>query len=1052
MVRFGRVLRWAVATVAVPAVVVVPAVKDWALRHPLLAVAGALAWEAGVLLVAGLERVTRAARESWVRQISDAFERWSGQRLSRYEQRYRRYVLSRVRFVDGKGLATAGDFTLELDQVYVDVGLTPRPLHQVGTGVVGSPPDDTERRMAIQELLQQSYGSVLAVVGGPGSGKTTLLHFVARGTARAQHLPRPVPVFLELRDVGGRLEARPTLPELLEQVMADLVGPAPAGWWEAQLRRGRCVVLLDGLDEVATDKVRGAAGRWIEDQLAAYPDNDFVITSRPQGYENAQVTGARLLHVRPLTREQVRRFLQQWYRAAIRAATFSATEPVTADEIERLATADAVDLLARLAGNPALYQLTANPLLLTMMCNVHRYRGALPGSRADLYSEICQVMLWRRQEARRQAVMLTGPAKLRLLAAVAFAMMDRRVAYLHRDRVTAVLRDAHRRGKGSVGPAELLADFTANGLLVERERDEFAFAHLTFQEYLAARYLRDQNRLQVAVDSVADPWWREVIVFSVADGNADEVVRACLDHNTVPSLTLAFDCAATDADLSEELRDELEAVVDRAFRDKAGPAEQRLVAGVLIGRHLGTTAQIPSGTMFCLAPVPTSIWWLYCREAEVSAPDAPCPADGRRPEPVRGVHGVDILKLPEWLDEIVATGGGLGYRLPDETELREFFRQQAELGTPAPVASAWALPASPRDVPRLVTNPAVAVPRFTLREEIVAGVVADVARWCADGIWLTSGLRAFGDARRSALWTSKGGSRLRDADDARRGFLRFVHEHIDGPVRLTREDSRLLDQDRDLDLALAVTHRHISGIARETVRRVALTDEDLTADVDDDTDDFIDDRGLIGPVMDPSLAGDPQRFREELRARTATHTDRADLRVDLDLALAPEQAPARPEGSQLFAAIGAVLAERLVARLEKPSPGVHWEKDLIESLVRLVGDIEEGRPSPPDSEAVVELIRRAAAGVAAECALSLAEARLASALSSSTMLLSRPIGPESAALGEIRLAALLLAGAALEEGRKFVAGELHSVALGAMLIRLRQDVPEFLEGVFVVRA
>ncbi|WP_426501902.1 hypothetical protein ACPPVO_30055 [Dactylosporangium sp. McL0621] len=120
--------------------------------------------------------------------------------------------------------------------------------------------------------------------------------------------------------------------------------------------------------------------------------------------------------------------------------------------------------------------------------------------------------------------------------------------------------------------------------------------------------------------------------------------------------------------------------------------------------------------------------------------------------------------------------------------------------------------------------------------------------------------------------------------------------------------------------------------------------------------------------------------------------------------------------------------------------------------MRLVGDIEEGRPSPPDSEAVVELVRRAAAGVAAECSLSLAEARLASALSNSTELLSRPIGPESAALGEIRPAALLLAGAALEEGRRFVAGELHGVALGAMLIRLRQDVSEFLEGVFVVRA
>ncbi len=47
----------------------------------------------------------------------------------------------------------------------------------------------------------------------------------------------------------------------------------------------------------------------------------------------------------------------------------------------------------RLDGAPGLYDLTVNPLLLTMIATVHRYRGALPGSRVDLNGEICQVML-----------------------------------------------------------------------------------------------------------------------------------------------------------------------------------------------------------------------------------------------------------------------------------------------------------------------------------------------------------------------------------------------------------------------------------------------------------------------------------------------------------------------------------------------------------------------------------------------------------------------------------------------------------------------------------
>jgi hypothetical protein len=43
-----------------------------------------------------------------------------------------------------------------------------------------------------------------------------------------------------------------------------------------------------------------------------------------------------------------------------------------------------------------------------MIATVHRYRGALPGSRVDLYGEICQVMLWRRQEAKNLPIAPDG--------------------------------------------------------------------------------------------------------------------------------------------------------------------------------------------------------------------------------------------------------------------------------------------------------------------------------------------------------------------------------------------------------------------------------------------------------------------------------------------------------------------------------------------------------------------------------------------------------------------------------------------------------------------
>ena len=118
------------------------------------------------------------------------------------------------------------------------------------------------------------------------------------------------------------------------------------------------------------------------------------------------------------------------------------------------ASESAARLAALLRDHPALYDLAVNPLLLTMIATAHRYRGALPGSRADLYGEICQVLLSRRVQAKDLPELLSWPAKQTLLAALAYQMMRDHVSELPADRVTrdprappgALPRVGHRRG------------------------------------------------------------------------------------------------------------------------------------------------------------------------------------------------------------------------------------------------------------------------------------------------------------------------------------------------------------------------------------------------------------------------------------------------------------------------------------------------------------------------------------------------------------------------------------------------------------------------------
>ncbi|MGH8922677.1 MAG: NACHT domain-containing protein, partial [Actinomycetes bacterium] len=170
------------------------------------------------------------------------------------------------------------------------------------------------------------------------------------------------------------------------------------------------------------------------------------------------------LQVRSFTDDQVTRFVLGWYLAVERHSTGA-----TGHDLELRAEAAADDLLRRLAAAPALYELTINPLLLTMIAIVHRHCGALPGSRADLYGQICQAMLWRRQEAKTLPVLPEGKKKEAVLGRLAFAMMCWLVCDLPRADVLTEIRPGLRRMSRQLTAEEVLTDIVSNGLLIERE-------------------------------------------------------------------------------------------------------------------------------------------------------------------------------------------------------------------------------------------------------------------------------------------------------------------------------------------------------------------------------------------------------------------------------------------------------------------------------------------------------------------------------------------------------------------------------------------------------
>jgi energy-coupling factor transporter ATP-binding protein EcfA2 len=590
--------------------------------------------------------------------------------FGRFGSRYRKYLAGTLRYVDLKGLAIVGAHSPTLEDVFVDVSLAPRPPHDVPADVLGDVPQDITHRYSLLELLDERQPTVLAITGPPGSGKTTLLRHVAlhlSGTARRAR--REVAVFIALRDHAQRIADDPavTLPSVWCSSLGPLNSPAASGWLERRLRRGRCVILLDGLDEVATTVRRQQVASWIEDQISIHPRNDYVVTARPHGYRSAGIAGATVMQTRPFTRDQTARFIHAWYRATERHATGE-----EGPAVDSLARSSAEDLLERLQATPALHDFAANPLLLTMIVNVHRYRGQLPGSRADLYSEMCQVMLWRRQAAKRLPLDgVAGPTRQRLLAELAYVLMTERVRDVSAARATEILQPALDRIVADCGCEDLLHDTAAGGFLIEREAGRYSFAHLTFQEYLAARHIHERGLLDVLTRNVSDDWWRETTLLYAGGNKIDQIIEACLTENTVPALALAFDCLDVEPEISVQLRDRLAGLLRDAFGPDSPSGRRELVASVLTAGTGRSTIVSRSGARVCLRPVPGAAYALFVDETGTPAPDGAALPDPGSTDPATGIWEQDAVAFVRWINSLPANLGGRRYEIPDIADVAD---------------------------------------------------------------------------------------------------------------------------------------------------------------------------------------------------------------------------------------------------------------------------------------------------------------------------------------------------------------------------------------------
>jgi hypothetical protein len=371
---------------------------------------------------------------------------------------------------------------------------------------------DCPKQPGITVANQKQY---LMVLGSPGAGKSTFLRRmgleVLKGK-KGQFKHACIPVLIELKTFNqGEIEIEHKIAEEFR-----ICGfPTHQEFTAKALEQGKLLILLDGLDEVPTERMNQVI-QHIQNVVDLHKKNRFIASCRVAAYRHnfRRFTDVAMAE---FDDAQIENFISNWF----------GREPEIGQECwQKLNHED----------NKAAKELTQTPLLLTLVCLLYQRSRKFPTNRATLYERALRVLLeeWAAEKGVFKDDVYKGldtKRKEMMLSEIAHDAFQADHLFLPRreiaDQIEELLAEMLPDETLIHGEAVLRSIEVQHGVLVERAEGVYSFSHLTLQEYLTAQYIDDHRQIdKLVTEHLSDERWQEVflLVSGLMRGGADELL------------------------------------------------------------------------------------------------------------------------------------------------------------------------------------------------------------------------------------------------------------------------------------------------------------------------------------------------------------------------------------------------------------------------------------------------------------------------------------------------------------------------------------------------